>query len=168
MKRLFIAAVIVMAFSASAVAQEVKAGVVDFTRLVISSTAGMKAQSEIEAFEKDRSDKLKPKRDEFMKLQQDFIAQEKVLSDDAKKAKITEIQQKQVELENLTRQYTAELQKKNAESTDRIMGEVQAIISQVANERGLTLILATQTVVYSKDLPNITEEVLERYNKQYK
>jgi Skp family chaperone for outer membrane proteins len=168
MKRLVIAAFIVMAFASSSFAQEVKVGVIDFSRVIMSSTAGQKAQAEMEALEKDRTDKLKPKRDAFVKLQQDFVAQERVLSDDAKRTKIAEIQQKQAELEGLTRQYTAEMQQKNAEATDRIMKEAQAVISQVANDRGLTLILATQTVIYSKDLPNITEDVLTRYNNQYK
>jgi Skp family chaperone for outer membrane proteins len=69
--------------------------------------------------------------------------------------------------DNVARAFAAEVQKKNAELSTRIINEVKAIIAEISREKKLNMIVDVNSVIFSEDIPDLTEEVLIRYNLWY-
>jgi outer membrane protein len=161
------AAVMMFAFSSAGFAQA-KIGIVDMSRCVFTSAAGLKADAEIKNFEAELMVKLKVKeaQEEFDQLRKDYADTEKTLTEAGKRAKLETLQKKSAELENTVRLFTSELQKKNKELTDKIVSEVVSVAEGLAKEGKYTLIVDRQVVVYSADGTDITDKVIEIYNKQ--
>jgi outer membrane protein len=162
-----IAAVMMFAFSSAGFAQA-KIGIIDMSRCVFSSDAGLKADAEIKSFEAELVAKLKVKeaQEELAKLEKDYVDTEKTLTEAGKRAKLETLQKKSAELENIRRTYTSELQKKQRELTDKILSEVISVVDTLAKEGKYTLIVDRPVVVYTADGMDITDKVIEIYNKQ--
>ncbi|MDR2400433.1 MAG: OmpH family outer membrane protein [Deferribacteraceae bacterium] len=162
-----LAAVMAFAFSSVSFAQ-VKVGVVDMSRCFLTSTAGVKASEELKSFEGELVVKLKVKetQEELAKLEKDYIDTEKTLTEAGKRAKLEVLQKKSAEIENIRRTYTSELQKKDRELTARIHSEVVSVVEGLAKEGKYTLVIDKQGAVYSADGTDITDKVIELYNKQ--
>jgi outer membrane protein len=163
------AAAISLLFSVSAFAQ-VKVGLVDLSRCFLTSDAGVRASGELKTFEGELVVKLKVKeiQEEIAKLEKDYVDTEKTLTEAGKRAKLETLQKKSAELENIRRAYTSELQKKDRELTAKIHSEVVSIVENIAKEGKYTVILDKQGVVYSVNGTDITDSVIEIYNKQQK
>jgi outer membrane protein len=160
---------VVMAFAFSSVSfAQVKVGLVDMSRCFLTSAAGVKAAEELKNFESDLVIKLKVKenQEEIAKLEKDYVDTEKTLTEAGKRAKLEVLQKKSAELENIRRTYTSELQKKDRELTSKIHSEVISVVEGLAKEGKYTAILDKQAVVYSADGVDITDKVIEIYNKQ--
>jgi outer membrane protein len=168
MKRL-IYIVCFLLFASVAFAQ-VKIGVVDMSRCIFGSDAGKAANEELKAFETELATKLKLKEltDEYKKVTTEYTEQEKLLTDAIKRTKLEAIQKKAAELENLNRTYTAELQKKDRDLLNKIQTEIIKVVNEVAVEEKYTYVLEKQAVVYTVNSFDITEQVLERFNKKGK
>jgi outer membrane protein len=161
------AAVMMFAFSSAGFAQA-KIGIVDMSRCFLTSTAGQKASEELKNFEAELVVKLKVKeaQEELAKLEKDYVDTEKTLTEAGKRAKLETLQKKSAEIENIRRTYTSELQKKDRELTVKIQSEVVSVVDNLAKEGKYTVILDRQGVVYSADGTDITDKVIEIYNKQ--
>ncbi|MDR2104743.1 MAG: OmpH family outer membrane protein [Deferribacteraceae bacterium] len=160
---------VVMAFAFSSLAfAQVKVGIVDMSRCFITSNAGIKASEELKSFESELVVKLKVReiQEELANLEKDYVDTEKTLTEAGKRAKLEALQKKSAEIENVRRTYTSELQKKDRELTTKISSEVMVIVENLAKEGKYTVILDKQGVVYSIAGVDITDKVIELYNKQ--
>lgn len=166
---LMVMAVIVCADSAFA--QRVKgAGIIDFDYVVLESKAGKEAQDLSRQYEQAVVQQiLAPKRDALIKLQNENSAlqNDKKATEEAKKAKTEELQAAAEEYNNYTRAAQQEVQKKNAELSQKIVAEVKEIAGQVAKEKKISFLADKNSIVFTDDIPDITEDVLVRYNKQF-
>lgn len=151
-------------------AEEVKIGVVDMPKALQTVEAGRKAKAQLE---KEVTAKKKALQDEdtaFKKAAEEFKKQSLVMSDDARAKKQAELQERFAKLQELQARSQMELQQKEAELVQPIVGKLRTIIQDVAKQKGYTIVLEKNenTVLFSQEKDDITTDVISQYNKQAK
>lgn len=171
MKRIItlLVCVAVLGIAGAASAQQAsKIGKIDIVRCATTSDAGIKANETLRAMEAELQGKLKPMNDELTAMQNDYISQEKLLTEPAKKAKMDAIQKKGAEMENAARTYNMDLQRKEQELMNKILKDLEKIVADVAKDGKFTMVLRAEAVVYPADMLDITTTVIDKYNQQLK
>jgi Skp family chaperone for outer membrane proteins len=112
-------------------------------------------------------EELRPIRESLIKMQEDYKAQERRLTAKEKETINADFQAKSLAFENTTRAFAAEVQAKNGELSEGVVNEVKEVISIVAKEQNIKLVVDINTVLFSEGAVNLTEAVLIRYNLRY-
>ncbi len=113
---------------------------------------------------------------EFEKRKTDLEAQAKAFGDDVKNyqrdadtlsadqraKKEKDLNARQVDIQFAQRKFQEDLQNRDRELTQDMMGKIKTVIVAVSKERGISLVV--QDPVYSDDSIDITAEVLKRLN----
>ena len=167
MKRIMLVCAVVLMFATGAMAQQ-KIAVIDIARCATGSAAGIKASEDMKKMEAERTAKLQPLLAELQKLDADFKAQEKVLTDTAKQAKLEELQRKGTEYQNQAMSFEKEMQQKNEDYTVSILNDLEKIIEAVAKKGGYDMVVHRQTMAYGPTVKDLTEDVIKAYNEQKK
>ncbi|MDR0453557.1 MAG: OmpH family outer membrane protein [Deferribacteraceae bacterium] len=169
MKRVFVVLTVVFmtVVSSSAMAQ-MKVGLVDIQRCVYESEAGKKLIQEMRNMQTSSENQIKAKQDEIKKMQDDYLEKEKskALTEKAKTDRAQAIQDKIIELNEFARKLNMEIQKKDRDSTEKMEPELRAVIATVAKGDKLDLVLYLQAVAYAPNAVDITQKVIDQYNKQ--
>jgi outer membrane protein len=150
----------------SLAAADVKIGYVDLQRALNESSAGKKAKEDFRGQVDRLESQLKGKKEELDKLKSDLETKGTVMADAQRKKLETEFEQKRLDLKRRFEDSQQELQKKDQELTGRIIQDLQAIIKEVGDRDGYTLILelGSSPVLYYKKSADITDDVLSAYN----
>ena len=150
----------------SLAAADVKIGYVDLQRALNESAAGKKAKEDFRGQVDRLESQLKGKKEELDKLKSDLETKGTVMADAQRKKLETEFEQKRLDLKRRFEDSQQELQKKDQELTGRIIQDLQAIIKEVGDRDGYTLILelGSSPVLYYKKSADITDDVLSAYN----
>lgn len=149
-----------------AAAADVKIGYVDLQRALNESAAGKKAKEDFRGQVDRLEGQLKGKKEELDRLKSDLETKGTVMADAQRKKLETEFEQKRLDLKRRFEDSQQELQKKDQELTGRIIQDLQAIIKEVGDRDGYTLILelGSSPVLYYKKSADITDDVLSAYN----
>ncbi|MEW6103005.1 MAG: OmpH family outer membrane protein [bacterium] len=102
---------------------------------------------------------IKIKQNEILALQEEL---KKPLAEEAKRRKEATIQAKYEELQAYQQEAAEGLAKKRKELEDSINAKIRAIISEIAKERKINLVLDKDSVIYGEDSLDITSEVIKR------
>jgi outer membrane protein len=147
-------------------AADVKIGYVDLQRALNESAAGKKAKEDFRGQVDKLEGQLKGKKEELDRLKEELERKGTVMADDQRRKLETEFEQKRLDLKRRFEDSQAELQKKDQELTGKIIQDLQAIIKEVGDRDGFTLILelGSSPVLYFKKSADITDEVLSVYN----
>jgi outer membrane protein len=152
--------------AAVAQADEVKIGYVDLQRAIFSSNPGKEARKALD----ERTDRLKKdlekKQEEVRGFQAELSKQSAVLSPDARAERERDLQRRVRELERLKQDSEDELNRRDAELSKRILGEVREVVRQVGGKGSYTLILERNAagVLYAANGVDLTDEVIRTYN----
>lgn len=145
-----------------------KIGVIDFQKILTESSAGKQAQKEISEKGAELKAKLEEMKNEVEEMNLTLERESLVMSNDKKaekrremRIKINDFKQKQVEFEN-------EFKAMESRIVMSIQKDVRAIAQEMGTEQGFLLILMKEAagIVYSPDHVNITDQVIEKYNKK--
>jgi outer membrane protein len=145
---------------------EVRIGYVDLQRAIFGSNAGREARKALD----ERTDRLKKdferREEELRRLRADYLRQSAVLSPEARAEKERELQVKTRELQRLQQDYEDELNRKDADLSKRILGEVREVVKQIGGKGSYTLILEKNSagVLYAANGIDLTDEVIKAYN----
>lgn len=143
-----------------------KIGFVNMNKIMSESKAAQNAQSvikkEIEsktAAVKEKENKLAAMEKELKALKQDSPAwkekREKLIKD------INEVNR-------LRGEYSNQIQKKNAELTQKILSDIQPIIKKVASSEKCTMVLDRRIAFMIEDDLDLTDKVIKAYDAQKK
>ncbi len=143
-----------------------KVAMVDMQRVLNETNAGKRARKELEASSKAKQSKLEKKR---AKIESD-AAKLKSLSGAQLAAAQEKIQQESMELQSMLFTLEQELGEMHNKMLEKMYRNAQDIVAAIAKERGLDLVLVRDdmTVIYTKDSLDITDEVVQKYNKAHK
>lgn len=168
MIRLFLAAVGFVAWTAAAQAQELKIAVVDLDQAINATDQGKRAREELQKKQKEAEAQLKPMADKYKSLAEEIQSKRFVLSEDALRQKQLDL----AELQNDARARAAELEGQFKVDYERLVGPLRAkllgIVADFGKEQGYTLIFERTTpgLIYSREALDITDQVVERFNKK--
>lgn len=164
MKKIISFLLVLLGFLASsALAADLKIGVVDIQKIIRESKAGEEARA---SFAKEVESKRK-----IISAKEDAL---KGIEDELRKASAQERAQKEEKLvkeakdvKRLKDDLQEELRKKDAEMGQKLVREIVDIVKKVAEEGKYTLIIEKrQSVLYAQDAVDITGKVVEKYNSQ--
>jgi outer membrane protein len=170
MKRVsvLIAALVLSLFAVSAVAADVKVGVVNFDKVMQGYKEGQKVTKELDARLEKAIGEVKRKKEQLKSMRE-------ALERDASKLSLTELKDRQRKLDDMNLEYTRmaqdhlrELQRKETELQRKITIEIARMVSIVAKEEGYTVILVNPTsgVIYAPDTIDLTDKVIKKLNSQ--
>lgn len=152
-------------FAAPSVARaQMKFAVVDVQRAVMETEDGLRAQAQLKKFFDKKQKELDDKQNELAKEKEDIEKQAKVLPQAALQKRMEEWQRKAMELQQVFVDYNKELQKKQGEITQPILGKVLGILRRLAAQEGYDAVLDKQTVPYLRSDLDLTDRVVQLYN----
>jgi outer membrane protein len=166
--RIFVLSAGFLAFAGTAIAEDVKIGVVDLDRAINATEQGKKAVEELKGKMKQAEGQMKPLVDKYKALGEEMQNKRFALSEDA-------LRKKQLDLLDIQNDLTAtgsELEGQMKIDQERLVGPLRdkllGIVSDFAKEQGYTMILERNTpgMIYSKEALDITDQVVQRFNKK--
>jgi outer membrane protein len=154
--------------SASALADEVKIGVVDMQKALQTVESGKKAKTQLEKEINAKKKELQTEEAAIKKMHDEYKKQTLALSDEARARKQGEIQERVMQLQKMMADSQQELQAKETELTRPIVEKLRGIIADIAKQKGFTVVLEKNenTVLFSQEKDDFTNEVISVFNKK--
>ena len=160
----------IMAGCASGTKIEGKIGLMDPARLLNDSNAGKKAKDSLAAFSKNRQALIEMEEKELRRMEEDFIKQASVLSPAAKSEREQVFRRRMAEYQQKAGELNREVQEKQKDVLEAFRDKVEAVVAKVAKRNGLQVVIDKGKggpAIYGADELDITNQVIEEFNKEY-
>lgn len=145
-----------------------KIGVVDFQRILKESKAGKHAARLLRQKQDERSDNLKERREDIVKLQK-YIEDTELTGDKSDRdQKKLELSIKLDDFKDADAAYGSRLKEINAKQTSKIHEDVTRLIEKIGKKGGYLLIVEKNDTLYSPGTIDITAKVIEQYDMEFK
>lgn len=151
----------------STASAQVKVAVVDLQRALNETQDGKKAKNQLKGLFKKRQVALDKKQEDLKKMKEGIEKQKDVLNKDVLRQKLESYQKSLVELQTSYVEYQKELAQKEAQLTKGIIDRMQRIVKTISQKDGYTFVVERNEggVVWAKSSIDITDDVIQRYNK---
>jgi outer membrane protein len=162
MKRFFlIAFTITTLFCSNTFAQMPKFGHINSAELIQLMPGLKDAETKLETYSKSMDDQFKNMQDELQKLQADYQAKEKLMTDIAKEVKQKEMQQKYQNFQQFQQEAQEKIAAKKEELYSPILKKAETAIKDVAKKNGYAYVFDTSvgSFLYAQDSDNMMELV---------
>ncbi len=150
------------------VSTDLVVGVVDPQRILQETAKGQQLSDALNAFMKDRQTLVELEQKELRDLEDAIRAQRTVLSSSARGQKEEQFRQKMAAYQQKVAELNREVQEKQRELQEAFRREVSEIVSQIASDRNLGLVLehgpSSGTLFYQEswDISNVVIEALNQ------
>ena len=156
-----------LSFGAPRVYAQLRVAVVDMQRALLETNDGRRAKNQLKAqFEKLQED-LNRRQNGLKRQKEEIEKQRNVLSAAALQKRMTEYQQAFEGLSKNYLEYQQQLAQREAELTKQILVNLQGVVRQFGNSEGFTLILDQGAVVFSPTHIDLTDRVIQAYNREH-
>ena len=145
-----------------------KIGVVDLEQAISSTEEGKAAREEFNRKSREAEAKLKPMYERYQALEEELKGKKFVLSDDALYQKQLDLAEMRNEIQAKMREMEGQLQVDQRRLEGPLMQKLQEIIGDLGKSQGFTLIIrrGAPGMLYTREQLDITDLVIERYNKK--
>jgi outer membrane protein len=149
---------------------DLRVAAVDFRRAVNEVEQGKAAKKRLEADFNKKKKKIEIQQKELEALQANLQEESMVLPPDKLRAKQAEFQEKILQLRQKMGEYQQEIVEQEAQLSGKIIENLRLIVESLGKEKGYTLIVekSNDPILFVKTKDDLTNEVIKRYNKQYK
>ena len=146
----------------------IKIGVVDIEQAISSTQEGKAAREEFARKQREAEAKVQPMLDRYRALEEELKAKKFVLSDDALNQKQLDLAEMRNEIQSEMREIEGRLQVDQKRLEIPLVQKLEAIIEEFGKSQGFTLIIrrGAPGVLYTREALDVTELVIERYNKK--
>ena len=142
-----------------------KIGILDPQEILEKSIEGKKAFTKLLDFQKMKGEQLEKMKKDADLLEEKLRTQGMTMSDKARLDLTKEIESKKSSLQNEYNNAQRDLQFQQQEIFGKIQEALSPIIKAIREEKGLTVILDKRSIVDFDPSIEITDEVVQRYNK---
>jgi outer membrane protein len=145
-------------------------GLVDPTRLLNDSNTGKRAKDSLAAFSKNRQALIEMEEKELRRMEEDFVKQASVLSQAAKNEREQLFRRRMAEYQQKAGELNREVQEKQKEVLDGFRDKVDLVVGKVAKRHGMRVVLDKGKggpALYGDEALDITDEVIEEFNREY-
>lgn len=166
-----------MSFSASTVfaldnksMEELKVAIVDVQSAILQTNEGKAAREKIEKEVAQKRQDLLNQQNSLKKLQEEFQAQQSVLSDGDKQTKQKEFQTKLQAFQQAQMNFEQESRQKEAAALQKIFQNIQTEVQKIAKQKSYDMVFdkSAAVLLYANNTTDITPEVVSMYNSDYK
>ena len=140
-------------------------GVIDLNYILSESKAAKNASEEIEKYALKIESEIATTDQGMIDEQNKLIESQSIMAPEA-------FEEKRIEYEKKVQNYNTERQEKFisidqliADSRNAVLDALKPILEEIANEKGITVLLEKNSVLLNADNMDITEEALKRLNK---
>ena len=149
-------------------AETLKFGYIDLQKTLLTVDEGKKARQKLKDEFDAKQKEFVTKQDSLKKMQEDFEKSKDVLSETARKQKAEEFQRAYFEYQQEAEKAQRDMQEKELKYTNEILKVLRDIAKEIGDEKGYTMILekTENGVLYAKSGMDLTNIVIERYNKR--
>jgi outer membrane protein len=145
---------------------QIKVGIINTQQAVLETTEMKKAAADLEAKYKPQQADIEKRTKELQEIQQKLSDASKLKPEQAADLQ-AEGQRKQRALQRLTEDVQAEVDRERNEILQRGGQRMQQIVTKLAEEKGLDLVIDVSNAVFFKPALEITKEAIDAYDKQY-
>jgi outer membrane protein len=149
-------------------AAAVKIGLIDTQKILQESQAAKDARALILEDIKEKRGLFNQKQEKVRAMEEELEKAGKNLAEQALKERREELNKEIKNLQRLKADLEEELNKKNAELTQKILREVMDIVRTFTRNEKYTLILETKSVVSADDAINVTDQIIKLYDMKLK
>ncbi len=148
---------------------KVLVGKVDVQKVLLNVNDGIEVRSKLKKVFDSKQELLKKEEEKIRKAQQDYEKQKSVLNDKAREAKERDIQGLIDGIQKQTMEYQKEITDMENKAKGPILEKVKAIVDEVSKKADVdvTFEASTAPVIYAKEEKDLTQEVINAYNKKY-
>ena len=155
-----------LAFSTPNANAQTKMAVVNIQKIMRESKAAEAVRQQLKSKQQSFQAELDKKEDALQKEDQELAKQRSVLSQEAFEAKYQEFRKKAAAAQQEVRTKRGSLDKGFTKALADIQKKVTDIVAAISKEKGLNVALAASPVLYVDPSLDITQEVLDRLNKE--
>jgi outer membrane protein len=160
---------IFICFSTYSLAADVaKIGVVDFQKILETSTAGKSIQSQLKNQNEKMTGDLQKKGEEIETIRKRLERESMVMSKEMREDKEREQRIKLNDFRNLQKKYRSELQKLQVQLMQQLQTEVTRITQEIGKKEGYLLIMDKRGVIYSPNSVDLTDKIIQKLNAKAK
>jgi len=152
---------------AGAATAQTKIGIVNLQKAVLESDEIKKANTEMEAKYKPRQQAAQKIEQELQGIQQQLQNGQGKLTQGAIEDLQATGQRRQRELQHLSDDLQTDVTAERNDILQKAAAKMQDVVKKVAEEKGLDMIVDTQTTIYFKPAMEVTADVLAAYNKAH-
>ncbi len=146
-------------------AADIKIGVVDIEKAANDSEEGKKARSNLNELASSLRLPIDKKIAEIDKMKSDLDKQGSLMSPDAKKSKIEDVERSEREYQRMMSDANQELQKKQRELTESVYKQIIEVVAKYGQEEKYTVILPLTSLPYSDKTLDLTDIIIKRFNE---
>jgi outer membrane protein len=153
--------------AASAVSAQSKVAIINLQRAVLESAEIKKASAELEAKYRPRQQQMDKLQKDLQALQQNLQTNAGKLTPQAEADLTTQGQRKQRELQRLTEDLQADVERERNDILGKSSQRMQAVVKKLAEGKGIDVVVDISNTVYFKPDLEITTESIAAYDKEY-
>ncbi|MGI9432124.1 MAG: OmpH family outer membrane protein [Myxococcota bacterium] len=161
-------AAIVLLFGTGAQDEGVKVGVVDIEQALNATDEGKAAREELSRKQREADAQVQPMVDQYKQLQEEMKGKRYVLSDEALFAKQADLLELQNKIDNKIKELQGQLKIDQGRLEAPLVTKLRGIVEAIGKDEGFTMILnrGTPGLLYTREALDITDKVIERFNKK--
>jgi outer membrane protein len=148
--------------------EKLKIGFVDIQKAITESAAGKKAKTRFDAQVKKAESELLKEKQEIEKLKSDFDKKGPLLKEDERRAMEADLERRFRQYQRTGQDHQQELRQKEGELTADILKDLQQVVAEIGRTEKFTLIFERSQILYYDQAIDITNRVIEIYNKKAK
>jgi outer membrane protein len=147
--------------------QTIKVGVIALQEAISSSIAGKRAKEKFQAEVKGIEAELLREQREIEDLKTSVEKKGVLLKEEERRSLERDFQRRYRDYQRKMRDVQEELRQKESEMTGEILKGLETAVTEIGKNRGFTLILARDQVLYTNNGIDITKEVVKLYDSRY-
>jgi outer membrane protein len=161
-------AAIALVLGTGASDEGLKVGVVDIEQALNATDEGKAAREELSRKQREADAQVQPMVDEYKALQEELKGKRYVLSDEALFAKQADLLELQNKIDNKIKELQGQLKIDQGRLEAPLVAKLREIVEEIGKNDGFTLILnrGTPGLLYTREALDITDKVIERFNKK--
>lgn len=153
------------AFAVAISAQaQTKVGVVDMRRAILETAELKKASVDLEAKYKPRQEEGARLQKQLTDIQQQLQTGQGKLSQEQETELRSQGTRRQRELQRLSDDLQADIDRDRNDVLGKAQGNMVAVVKKLAEDKGLDVVVDTQTTIYYKTAMDITNDAITAYN----
>ncbi len=147
-------------------AAQTKLAIINTQQAVLETAEMKKAAADLEARFKPQQADIEKRTKELQQIQEKLNDASKVKPQEAAELQ-AEGQRKQRQLQRITEDLQGEVDRERTEILNRGGQRMQQVVTKLAEEKGLDLVVDAGNAVYFKPAMDITKEAIAAYDKQH-
>ena len=152
--------------SARPASAQLKVAIINTQRAVLETAEIKKAATELEAKFRPQQQDIEKRTKELQDIQSKLENAAKLKPDQAAELQ-SEGQRKQRVLQRMTEDLQADVDRERTEILNKGGQRMQAVVTKLAEEKGLDLVIDTSNAVFFKQAMEITNDAIAAYDKQH-